>query len=252
MADEKDIALIGEYLEGKLEDEARSALEERLGQDSGFEALFKDIEVLTLGLGKLQNRTLLNRMDELEEGLENPLEKKPEVKTIFWTFQRVAATFVGLAVVALVSWYTLRDTTAPSPQELYVVHYTVYPNSMVPVVRGEEEESLINRTFQAYEQGDYTRAESFFELLMAEDDREFIRLYAAITAMELERNNKAEGLLVEIVAGEGDFVNQARWYLALNFLKKEEIDQSIVHLEALAATQSTYRARAQELLKELK
>lgn len=250
MAEENDIALIESYLLGEMDNEARAWFEARLEEDKAFRLLFEDVQALTEGLGRVKHRALLERMDVLETRLDDPLNRSTGTKTVFWTAQRLAAVFAGLVVVALVSWFLFGTGGAkPDGASLYGEYFTMYENVMVPITRGEGKASLLDSTFQAYEQGEYTQAEVLFEALIREDDRTFIRLYAALTYMELNRQEKAEEQLEEIVKNNGDFSIQARWYLALNYLKNEEYEQSIPLLEDLVAAKSTYAPRAQELLK---
>lgn len=252
MADEKDIGLITRYLEGALDDETTAEVENRMVQDGEFKSLFEDLKVLTVGIGRVKHKTLLNRMDDLETGLGNPLSKPVETRRVFWSMQRLAAVFAGLAIVALASWFMFGGPGKPNGAELYSEYYVVYENTMVPSTRGEGEVALINRAFQAYDEGAFDKARELFEQLLEVDERLFVKLHAAIVYMELEEPTKAEGLLKEVIEKEEDFATQAQWYLALNYLKTEEYNKSIKMLELLKTTETSYGSQAKELLKDIR
>lgn len=252
MTEEKDIALVADYLEDQMEAGERERVEKRLQEDEAFRSLFEDIKNLQTGLGKLEHRQLLNRMDKLEATLDNPLERKAETKTIFWTFQRLAAAFIGLALVAFASWYGLKGNGVVDGAELFGEYYQAYDNVMVPITRGEESLSALEKAFEAYELKDYEKADGFFDSLLQTEQKPFVSFYAGITAIEVGNGVKAEALLNSVIDVKGLFAERAQWYLALYHLKNEEYNTTIILLEALKETESSYSARATELLKEIR
>ena len=251
MAEEKDIALIEQYLEGMLSAEDRAQTEERLSSDQDFQQLFEDIKLLRQGLEKASGRILLKRMDSLEAGLSNPLEEK-ETKTVFWTFGRLAAAFIGVVLVASLSWMLLKDNAATDPQALYEAYYEPYPTTLVTITRGETDTTLLARTIEAYESQAYQEASALFEQLMKVDERDFVRLYAAQVYMNLDEGEQATKLMESLISKNSELKIQATWFQALNYIKLEKYDRSIALLEILAGTQSTYRKKSQELLEKLK
>lgn len=252
MAEENDIALIESYLQGELDAERKSGVEQRLAEDADFKLLFEDTRVLIDGLARLQHKKLLGRIDELESGLSNPLKSKKEVKSIFWTVQRMAATFIGLAVVAMASWYIIRDDGTMNGPALYAEYHQAYPNVLVPTTRSEEELTLIIKAFRAYDQQVYDSAEVLFTELLREDEREFVRFYAALAYMEMDKSDQGIDMLKTIISEQGEFETQATWYLALNYIKKQEYDNARTLLEELGGASTTYQTRAQELLSKMR
>jgi tetratricopeptide (TPR) repeat protein len=251
MAEENDIALIESYLQGELDAKQKNEVEERLGADMAFKELFFDTRIMLEGLGKLRHRTLLNRIDQLEANLGNPLEKKNETKTVFWTIQRVAAAFIGLAIVATVSLYLIRGNTEVTGNELYKEYFIAYENAIVPITRGEDDPTLLVRTFRAYESENYATAITLFDELLKVDEREFISFYGAIAYMGAGDAQKAAGLLKKLVTEKGEFAQQATWYLALNYIKLEDNDNAKSLLITLVEN-TTYNERAQQLLKRMR
>ena len=253
MTEEKDIALVTDYLEGSLGPEEKEQVEKRLQLEADFSALFQDIKQLTGGMERLSHKKLLERMDTLEENLDNPLEKKPETKTVFWTFQRLAAVFIGLAIVAFASWYGLSGSGELNGPILYQQYYQAYDNVMVPITRGEDDNmSLLERAFSAYEQGSYEEADGLFDELLTSEQPVFVSFYAGIAALEANEDEKGKALLEKVMNTDDAFADRARWYLALHHLNKEEYNTTISLLEGLKETESSYAARATELLKELR
>lgn len=252
MAEENDIALIESYLLGELDAEKKSEVEQRLIEETDFKMLFEDTRVLIDGLGRLQHKKLLNKIDELESGLSNPLEAKKEVRSIFWTVQRMAAAFIGLAVVAMAGWYIMTGDGIINGTALYEEYHQAYPNVLVPTTRSEEELTLIIKAFRAYDQHAYDSAGLLFTELLKKDKREFVRFYAALTYIEMDKSDQGIDMLKTIISEKGDFQTQANWYLALNYIKKLEYDNAKPLLEELGGSSTTYQTKAQELLKKMR
>lgn len=252
MAEENDIALIESYLQGELDAERKNDVEQRLAHEPDFKLLFEDTRVMIGGLGALRHKSLLERIDKLETGLENPLVPKKEAKVVYWTIQRIAAVFIGLAVVAITSWYVMKGDGSVNGMGLYEDYHKPYPNVVVPTTRGEEDLTLLTRTFRAYDQERYDSAAVLFEELLLEDRREFVRLYGGLTYMEADQPDRASFLLTTIISEKGEYEIQATWYLALNYIKTEEYDNAKSLLMDLISTSTTYQERAQELLKKMR
>lgn len=252
MAEENDIALIESYLQGELSAEEKRAVEQRLARETDFKLLFEDTRTMIEGLGAIRHKGLLGRIDELEKDLGNPLESKKEARVVYWSVQRIAAVFIGLAIVAITSWYVLKGDGSVDGAALYEEYYTTYMNVFKPSTRGEEEQTLMVETFGAYDQGAYDTAAGLFDRLLEEDNRAFVRFYAAITYLENNENEKATDLLTILMRERGDFETQATWYLALNYLKTENYDNAKSLLEGLIGSPTAYQKKAQELLKKMK
>ena len=247
MTEEKDIALIEGYLQGELDHDTRTEVEERLDSDTAFRQLYEDVQLLGQGIEGMQHRGLLQSMDALESGLDNPLAETRETKTIYWTFSRLAAAFVGIAVVALASWYIVSSGPVPTGPELYAEYYQIHPNSMVPTTRAEADTTLLTRAFQRYDQQAYAEAGALFDELLPITDREYVRFYAGLTFLEAGRQQEGRQVLNEVIETAKDFQDFARWYLALDYIKNEEYDKSKPLLEALTTSQSSFAERAKEL-----
>lgn len=252
MAEENDIALIESYLQGELDADKRKEVEKRLAEENDFSLLLDDTRLMFEGLGKLKHKSLLGRMDKLEANLKNPLVTRKETKVIYWTVQRIAAAFIGLAVVAIASWYVLRDEGMAGGVALYEEYYESYPNVVVPTTRSEEELTPLNRAFRAYDRELYDSAAVLFEEILLDDRREFVRLYAGLAYMETDKPDRALFLLNTIISEKGEYEIQATWYLALNYIKREEYNNAKPLLQDLTESSTTYQTKAQELLKKMR
>ena len=60
-----------------------------------------------------------------------------------------------------------------------------------------------------------------------------------------------ESLFSTVIKQQADFAEAAQWYLALNYLKKEEYEKTIQVLEKLKGAESSFGQKAKELLKEI-
>lgn len=166
----------------------------------------------------------------------------------FPTWMAVAASVVLLAVVG---YFTLFQPSV-SPADLYGDYYTVY--AAPEAFRGDS--SLIKRyefAFLAYNADNFEEAATRFENILQDlpDDRMAI-FYAGLSAQGAGLLEKAVPHLESLADGEWNAYQQAaRWYLGLNYLKREQLDSARNWLELLKDGKGNYPKKARELLEEL-
>lgn len=113
-----------------------------------------------------------------------------------------------------------------------------------------------SRAIQAYRQGHYAEAESYFSQNDVKENNAFgpRGLYRAINALMIQPPNTDKA--IEILSARYENKNTFRyeaveWYLALAYLQKEDINAAKKILEGISI-ESEYATKANEILKELK
>ncbi|MEP0675114.1 MAG: CDC27 family protein [Nonlabens ulvanivorans] len=136
--------------------------------------------------------------------------------------------------------------------ELFESNYEPYRNVMGGIERGEEiKEDLISKAFYTYEIKDYTTAAILFEQLYETDQQSMYLFYHANAQLGKGNTQKAISLYKQHQNVQDDFYARSRWYLALAYLKNDQIQESIAVLEGISKVKSYNYVKARELLLSL-
>lgn len=162
---------------------------------------------------------------------------------IWW----VAASFIGLLIATY--FFSFQQT---SSEELFAENFEPYRNVIQPIVRGEQDESIKTTAFVAYENKEYEKAiQSFSELIKSESET-YPTFYLANSYLAIQDTEKAISLFKEYINTGGDFKDKATWYLALAYLKGNNITSSKSILQNIVTSKAYNFEKAALLLKELK
>ena len=134
---------------------------------------------------------------------------------------------------------------------MYDTNFVPYENVVHPIERGVQIEDLKTKAFTAYEDEDYGLALELFKELQQKQTDSYIQFYEAIVLMQLNKQQEAVPLLENYIAGNGELKDRAIWYLALAYLKQDDIAKSREQLEKLVEEEGFKAKAAKALLEEL-
>ena len=245
MEDNEDLQ---NYRRDRLSAAEKAALESKLAGDTPLAEELRRRRDLQRAIGmhdatgmKAELRALEARLDDAPAKVV-PLRRN---RLRLW----LAAASVALLVLAG-GWLFRQFNTATTPAELYATYYTPYPNALAPVVRGEDDLSPRERAMAAYEVGDYSGAAA--QLAALPDANLDSQFYQAISLMGSDRTGEAIQLLERLGAERFAYQQQAQWYLALAYLRAEQVTGARTALEKLRDNYPDYRQReVAELLDQL-
>ncbi len=154
---------------------------------------------------------------------------------------------VAAAVLAVIVSVYLFNNDKKSNTELYA-QYAVFP--ALSGTRGSND-SLLSKAITYYNNKQFTQAKPLLQQSLATDssDKE-IQLAYYICALQTENLGEALKGFTNIAATENVFTYQAKWYMALTYLKQNNIDACKLILQQIPADADTY-TKAQQLLKQL-
>ncbi len=245
--------LINGYFEGSLS-ESQSAEFERLREtDTGFAADFEFERELQSALKKEERqeiKSLFSNLDiETVADSKDSRFKKTETKVISIRPWLVAASIVFL--LGLGSWLLFFNSPDLNTDQLYAANFAPYENVVHPIERGEQLEDMKTRAFTAYEDADYSLALKLFKELQVQQNDPYISFYEAIVLMQLNKHQEAIPLLEGYIENDGQLKDRATWYLALAYLKQNNIAESKTQLEKLVKMGSFKEDASEALLNEL-
>lgn len=193
--------------------------------------------------------------DNLEEIVQS--EKSKNGKVRFFEFKTpsfrwlVAAASIAMIIVGANAIYVLKGKTF-QPKDLVSMYYKPY-DSYINVRSGNiNTDDIFIKALMKYEKKDYNEAIFLLNKVLEVDNNNVASLfYLGVSYVETDRFADAFNAFNKIVDhGDNLFVDQAKWYLGLTYLKSNEKDKAKVQFAEIADSQSFYKDKAKELLKQ--
>lgn len=247
----KNFDLIDRYFENSLSPKEQFLFNDLLQNDQEFKNEFVFRKDLKKVIAASQQEDLKSTLGQFEDKIHKSsrlmfLPKK-------WL---VAASIMILASVGI---YSVKSSYFPSNEVIYQSYFTSCRNTIQPVVRGENPNTIEYRAFVAYEAHNYHKAINLFNSV-ADPDAAYINFYKGLSYLEVNKSAKAIELLMPISKAtnlqgkSANFSEKANWYLALAYLKNEDNEKAIKELSYIINQPSgTFKKEeAQEVLNYLK
>lgn len=236
--------LINGYFESSLSEGQLTEFEELLKTDTEFNSAFELEKELQLALKKGERKEIKELFSSLNE-----TEEKSNSKVISMRPWFVAASIA--LIVGLGSWLFFFNNPDLNTNQLYAANFTPYENVVHPIERGNQLEDLLSRAFTAYEDEKYGEALQLFKELNVKQNDAYIDFYEAIVLMQLNKHQEAIPLLKNYIQNNGELKDRAHWYLALTYLKLDDVSNSKAELEKLLELGSFKKNTTEELLEDL-
>ena len=205
----------------------------------GYQYLDKDAE----------HAQVLHRLDSRFEA--KLFEQKVKTKTgqpRIITLRRLAAAVLLLLIPA---YFLLKPA---STRSLYQQHFEAPRSTYFQVSRSvATERTDIDAAFQAYATEDYQRAATLIgDLITQHPDKPDLKFYQAISLLASDQVEDAIDLFKDCLdISYQDTDQKAAWYLALSYLKLDDIEQSRFWLSKTVEIDGEHRTAANELLGRL-
>ena len=236
--------LINGYFEGSLSQDQLEEVNLLLKTDAAFASEFEFQKELQVSLKKEERQNIKTMFTDLVEN-----KVKPETKVIQlrpWLAAASIALLVGLA-----AWFVFLNAPSLNTDQLYAANFKPYDNVIHPIERGNQLEDLKTRAFTAYENEEYPKALDLFKELHIKQNDAYIDFYSAMVLMQLNKHEEAIPLLEGYIEKEGELTDRASWYLALAYLKLDNIEASKAQLNKLIASGTFKIETAKKLLSQL-
>ncbi len=232
--------LLHKYLTQTLTDEERNIFNELLKEDEAFR---EEVDLLQ----DLQKVTEFND-DSLAKEMVSEFEAEHRNKNVgrkakIWWVAASVILLVGLAYFVLQAQV---DT-----QELFSENFEPYRNVVHPITRGVEDQDTATEAFRSYEKGEFQKALNSFEALYFDTQTPYYLFYKANVLLELDRPDDAIVALQLYLKTEDRLTEKAYWYLAMAYLKLDDIENAKKSLRESIAQNKYNVEKAKSLLKEL-
>ncbi len=244
--------LIENYLSNNLTDIEKQDFENRLVTDKDFAenfTIYKTInsEMATNVANKeTEFRSTLQPMQNAHFSNAVAQQKTIEVNNKSGKVRKmVFAALSAAALIAIVFTFVI-PSSKTNNKGLYAEY--AQHDAVNNTVRGGTQEALMKEASTSYNNKNYAAAIKPLEQL--KDSSAQAAFMLGVSYMETNVFDHAVAVFDLLTYGHSIYKEKAEWYIALTYLKKEDIVKCKDQLKAIANA-SSYYAKAQELLKKL-
>lgn len=241
--------LIQDFLNGRLNEQELAEFDALYKTDAGFREEVEFQKDLKASFSSVKRDELKTKL----QGFEEELKSKGKVRHLKTdkptsSYKKWLAAACILVIVGIGLMFFFNKST---PEQLYYAHFEAYPNVVNPIIRGESETTLANKTFIAYEKGEYEKAITGLSQLYEQTGKGHFLLYQASALLEIGKPEKAIPLLKKQLALDDAFSEKSRWYLALAYLKTGETEKAKRLFKEISSENSYKTEEAKSILSEL-
>lgn len=241
---ERDSTLLNDYFNRLLDPDEARAVETRAANDPVFGAEFAlRAEMEDFPRKEAQRDLLIDTLKSVgAEYFKQQLAETPQIKVVRNNIRRWIALAASVTLIAAAIWFFTR-TDEPTYQ-----HYALHaPLSLTVMGKTEQVKSEAEAAFG---KKDYANALAALEqVLIAEPDNIKAKLYRGICLLELGRTTEARSVFDPLTTGNSALREDAVWYIALSYLKENNLNDCKATLAKIAPGEAHYEA-AQEILGE--
>jgi len=239
---------ISKYLNGEMDAQTEKEFEQKLNNDK---ALRNEYELHK----EIQNALGEEDIIELREKLDayRPSARPKNRLRLKWSDALSAAALVTLFIGIGMLWMYHSQIT--NPDELYASYFEPYPGiySQRSIDVDSESGSLKRKAFLAYEEESWEKAQDHFDqlLLLQPGKTEYV-FYAGMLDLKLNDTHKAiDHFRTVLDKANPFFEDQAIWYIALAYLKEENIEKSVEYLQKIVNEDLANKKKATKLLRRI-
>ena len=246
--EEQNYIAFENYLSKNLSEAEIVAFENKLDTDNKFTEAFNTYKELSSFLSntyknEAESTAFKNNLKSISNKHFNNkvvvLEEKESTKTLnLFKYALVACILLMFGI------FTFNQFSNPVYSD-----YNNY-NAISLTVRGNNN-ALLQTAEKAFNNKNFELAnETFNQLIALDHNNSELKLYSAISNIELNNFNISDDLLVDLSQGNSAYKNKAIWYLALSKLKQNDKMACLKLLKTITKDADDYK-KAQKLMNKL-
>jgi tetratricopeptide (TPR) repeat protein len=217
----------------------------------GNEKLRQEVDLRRKTDAVLKNQDLINlrnKLNMIEKKRESDVPAKRPVKPVNMKY---AAAIVGLAILGGVTLFSGRNFSNDEILNRFYKPYetTTSSRSDLAVINSD-----YNTALDYYKIHDFRNAAIYFsKALENEPGNMQSALLNGISNFEINNYPEAKHSFVKVIDDNKNlFINHAQWYLALCYIKTDELVKAREQLAVIEKSRSIYKNDAKKILRKLK
>jgi tetratricopeptide (TPR) repeat protein len=240
---------IEKYIDGELKGKELLDFKELLSANPDIR---RDYE-LSL---EINNSILEDDVMALRETLNYMYEEESMIKRIPTVFRKRKFYYAAASVALLIATGGLiqrLNAPALNSDAVFDKYYSPYEVTVTYRSGNTEMDRLLLNALERYEEKDYEKALILFEEAIESRQEDMaVNLYSGISYMEEEKYQKATKSFNNIISDNDNlFIEQAKWYLSMCYIKTDNIPRAKILLNEIIADESYYKSNAQKVLKDI-
>jgi tetratricopeptide (TPR) repeat protein len=245
--DDSTLEYIERYLDGELSAAELTAFETRLRDDPAFAFAVEQQQEIIHAISDQE-------VDELEAKLQIIFQENRTKAAPVPLHRRLYFQLAAIGLVLVLSIWVFKTLPGPQkdPEALYAQYFEPYsiPSHFRSGTDSADSQTL---ALQSYEKGEYAKAAvAFREIISENPDKLWVYLLDGICRMESDQLQESRESFDTIISnGDNLFLEQAKWYLALSFLKENRPADARPLLQELSTGTGKFARLARNLLKEM-
>ena len=248
MDNEQQIELIEKYLEKTVTEQEVKEFEKLHSEDEYFRDLYKITKAEIEAIKNTARKEFLDELKRIDSNLpeiklSTPFPKR-KMKWIGWS---IAAAACMTGMILLVTY--LRPDNTKKTDQIYAIYYQPYRNLITSYNRSDEKATTLKeQAMSSYTEGDYNKAIEKFKEIKAPEQDAAIHFYIANAYMATGKMDEARTNFLWVLKADILFVDQTKWFLALSYIKSNQLSEAKKLLFDLTNHENAYKARATEIL----
>jgi tetratricopeptide (TPR) repeat protein len=252
--------MIEKYLDHTLTEPEKTVLDEQRQNDPQLNALIHDMSLMVEGIRhsasksteqeKLERLAFFAEVMDMEEKKEE--ESGEEERNVIPLYRKTWFTAAAATVLLFTTaaYFMLTYDRTPLNERLFATYFEAFDNPGSGMTRGANEENLKTRAYRAYDAKNYLEAANLFEQILKDTDDPIMHLCLGNAYLAQGNVDKAEASFNHILEKHTDLVTQAKWYLALTYLKQNKLERARARLWEISDS-SMYGEKARKILNKL-
>lgn len=228
--------LLYHYFSNSLTELQQKEFEALLASDPEFKKQFEYESDLKRAIKAQKHQELKEKLNAFEAKINT---KQPRTS---YSYIRIAASIVLLITLG---WLGYQSFFGINYDTLYQSNYDAYPNTVFSITRGDTINSLEREAFVAYEAKNYDLAITKFDQLEPSDHLSF---YKGQSYLALDDTESAKALFLEVIGYNTSLTAEAKWYLALIYIKEKDKGNATKYLTELKTQHSYNKDKVEALL----
>ena len=239
---------IERYNAGEMSDAERLWFQKEL---KGNETLLAEVNLRknTDEVLKNQNIILLrNKLTEIEKGREaNTIIRRAKRQV----YLKYVAVIASLLIVGSVTFFSGSNM---SSEKIINRYYKVYETPAAQRSGTAEMNNDFTLALEFYNTHDYQKAAILFSKILEKNPKDMqTELLNGVANFEDNKYPEAKLSFAKVVYDDNNlFIETAKWYLALCYVKTDEKDKAIQQLEIITKEGGIYKNNAKKIIKKLK
>ncbi|HUH27311.1 hypothetical protein [Gelidibacter sp.] len=176
-------------------------------------------------------------------------EISPKKASLNAKWLKPMAALAAILIVALsVTFLANKDTK----DHLFSTYFEPSKNVSAPIVRAEIDGQLAGKAFIAYSEADYKHAIPIFQKAFKETENPELLFYEGNALLAQDNAQEAIEVFKTHLSYSDALTNRTHWYLALAYLKANQLDEAKQELKTFINSEETFKkTEAKSLLKKL-